>query len=98
MLVGLMFGFTRRARGNLAKICIILNATGLPSNVTHSVFSSFCSSLAFHSSRNTKREARDFSARKRQKNTAGGRASGKNARGVGEGESDLNLHSVKARF
>ena len=61
MLVGLLSGFTRQTRGNLAKIW------------------SFCSSFAFFFTplNNTKREARDFSALERHKNTPGGRESGK---------------------
>ena len=78
MLIRLLSGFTRRARGNLAIICIIATATGQPSDVTNSVFSSFCSSLVvFQPSHNTKRETRDSSALSRYKNAAGGRESGK---------------------
>ena len=47
MLNCLLCCFTQRARGNLAKICIISTATSQPSIVTHTVSSSFCSHCVF---------------------------------------------------
>ena len=77
MMIRLLSGFTRRAGGNLAKLCII-SMQVVNRQMSHSVFSSFCSSLFFLTSHNTKREVRDFRALNRHKNTAGGRESGKN--------------------
>ena len=75
MLIGLCSGFTGRAHGNLAKICIISTADDQRSNVTQCFFIILFVTHFNQLSHKTKREAKDFSALKRRKNTAGERAS-----------------------
>ena len=69
MLIGLLSGFKWRACGNLAKICIILTATGQQSNVTQGFLIILFISRFFPCCHYTKREARHSSAQKGLRNT-----------------------------
>ena len=71
MLIRLLSGFTQWVRVNLAKICLILTATGQPSNVTQRLVIITGFYEPFHIYRH-------FSTLTRHKNTAGRRESGKN--------------------